>query len=591
MTPRLAPLALALLLTLPAHAYIDITPSLGWVVRESQAITLVEVEKVNREKWAVIYRRVDDLKGRLPTDLVRHQLTAGDIPRPPRHLLDWARPGRRAVVFSSGRGGYVCTGQAWYRVAPVQGEVEDGWARMTLDCPELSLSYRGSAARLAGAVREMLAGRTVVVTTVAHGAQGRGAFSDVVFNTLHAGPPAPLQRIRASLAMPRQVWFVGTHPDWYLGLGAVTPDDLPRLTKELAPTDPPDRWTRVDALDDLALLGPQARGPAADRVRQLLQDVDPIVRLHAAAALAAIDPAETHSLIALAREFLRPASPVRTEACHALARFGAKAAPAVPDLLRIVEDDATADADLRITAATTLGLIGSAAKAGVPALEQRLGDRAVRVSAAEALGRLGPAASTSLPALAKLLDDPDPDAQWAAAKAMVLIGGDGARPVVPFLIRRTEAAPRGRELYQLTWLLGLLGPVARDAIPALTDAAHRDNELATMAIWAIAPEDKFPWQIGYRADRPCDLWLFADYIERMGPARTRGAALALLDRLLHDRAGRVPSWGYHLLAVHADLTLPALRDAALHAPATQRDRAARALAEVQRPRQGAAVGN
>jgi HEAT repeat protein len=195
----------------------------------------------------------------------------------------------------------------------------------------------------------------------------------------------------------------------------------------------------------------------------------------------------------------------------------------------------------------------------------------VRCQAAEALGRIGAGAAGALPGLAKMVEDAgDPDAQWSAAKAIVLIGGEGARPVVPFLIRRTEVAPRGRELYQLTWLLGLLGPVAKEAVPALREAQGRDNELVTMALWAISPEDQFPWQLGYRADRPCDLWLFADYIERMGPARTKGAALALVDQILHNRSGRVPSWGYHLLRARAEVTVPVLIDALKNAPATQK---------------------
>jgi HEAT repeat protein len=194
----------------------------------------------------------------------------------------------------------------------------------------------------------------------------------------------------------------------------------------------------------------------------------------------------------------------------------------------------------------------------------------VRCYAAEALGRIGPASSATLPLLARMLDDADRDAQWSAVKAMVQIGGEGARPVVPFLIRRTEAAPRGRELYQLTWLLGLLGPVAKDALPVLREAQNRDNELAAMAIWAIAPEDQFPWQLGYGADRDCDLWLFADYIERMGPARTKGSALALVDGMLKNRAGRVPSWGYHLLRARAEVTVPALVQALKDAPPTQK---------------------
>jgi hypothetical protein len=159
---------------------------------------------------------------------------------------------------------------------------------------------------------------------------------------------------------------------------------------------------------------------------------------------------------------------------------------------------------------------------------------------------------------------------------MVLIGGEGARPVVPFLVRRLEVAPRGRELYQLTWLLGLLGPVAREALPALAEARERDTELAAMAMWAVAPEEAMPWQLGYTADRPCDLWLFADYIERMG-ARADGAAVALAEKVVKGRAGRVPSWGYHLLAARVDAAGPVLVRAVKGGSREERGRAVAAL--------------
>src|SRR4029078_11565728 len=111
-------------------------------------------------------------------------------------------------------------------------------------------------------------------------------------------------------------------------------------------------------------------------------------------------------------------------------------------------------------------------------------------------------------------------------------------------------------VYELTVLLGVLGSVADEAVPALETARFRDNELATMAIWAIRPREKFPWQLGYWADRDCDLWLFADSIGRMGAELTKDAAVDVMESLVNGRAGRVPSWGYHLLAARAEVVVP-----------------------------------
>src|SRR5215218_4665698 len=79
----------------PASAYVDIQPTLGRIVNEARSVFVVRVEKVSREKRAIIYQHVGDVKGTWAGGArVRHQLTDGDPPRPPRYLLDWAQPGR-----------------------------------------------------------------------------------------------------------------------------------------------------------------------------------------------------------------------------------------------------------------------------------------------------------------------------------------------------------------------------------------------------------------------------------------------------------------------------------------------------------------
>ena len=46
-----------------AFAYVDITPSLGRIVNESRYITVIQVEKVSREKRGIIYTKVADVSG------------------------------------------------------------------------------------------------------------------------------------------------------------------------------------------------------------------------------------------------------------------------------------------------------------------------------------------------------------------------------------------------------------------------------------------------------------------------------------------------------------------------------------------------
>lgn len=561
-----------------ALAYVDISPSLGRIVNESRYIVVVQVEKVSREKRGIIYTKVADVKGEFPLATVRHQLTDGNPPRPPRHILDWARPGQRAVLFVTGRVALLCTGETWYQTtAPVSSP--DEWWRMSLDRPELALAYRGSTRRLAEAVKRMAAGEEAIITTVAHGAQGRGSFSDVVFNTLQGGAPAPMQRIKASRYMPPTLINIGNDPRWFVGMGAVTADDLPRLEKELKSAD---AQARLDAADDLRLLGPGGEAAVVEKAKVALQnslgDGDAMVRLHVATAMLTVDAKNAKAEAVLADGLADLTAAVRLEAARSAGRLGKLSEAMMPRLIAMVEKEA--DSDVRWAAVEALGANGPAAKGAVPQLEALLERPELQACAAETLGRIGPAAAHALPALAKLLQSNEADVQWAGARAMVLIGGKEAKPVVPFLIARLEKAPRGRELYQLTWLLGLLGPVADKAVPELEAARFRDNELATMAIWAIRPRERFPWQLGYWADRDCDLWLFADYIDRMGPERTKGAALDLMESLVNGRAGRVPSWGYHLLAARAEVVVPALLEVLKDGPASKKGRAVKLLANL-----------
>jgi HEAT repeat protein len=341
-------------------------------------------------------------------------------------------------------------------------------------------------------------------------------------------------------------------------------------------------WDRVEAVDEVRRMGEAGRGALED-VRGLLDDPQAAVRLHAAAAVLALEPGRERAREVLITGLRDESADVRREAARCLGRLGKGTGFAVPALVASLdpkrgEDEAVAVIEAigwagaplgsreRLSPRPSPGAPAEGKKAGAAvgrsadaSAEQKLiallDDVGLRVYAAEALGRLG--ATAALPKLAGMLTSGDADVQWAAARAMVLIGGEGARPVVPFLIKRLEVAPRGRELYQLTWLLGLLGPVAREALPALAEARARDNELASMAMWAVTPEAAMPWQLGYRADRDCDLWLFADYIERMGE-RSGGAAVAMAEKVVNGRAGRVPSWGYHLLVARADAAVPVL---------------------------------
>jgi outer membrane protein assembly factor BamB len=158
----------------PAPAYIDLLAgSLAAECKNAHAIALLRVEKVHRDRKAITYRKVRDLKGTLPPfagETFTHVL--GTIQNPERHqqdvetkdlqndaILAWAAEGKTAVFFL-GPGGAcaICVGHAWYttRGVPPAGEP---WILRGAADSRLQRLYCGDADELVAAVRAILAGR------------------------------------------------------------------------------------------------------------------------------------------------------------------------------------------------------------------------------------------------------------------------------------------------------------------------------------------------------------------------------------------------------------------------------------------------
>src|SRR5947209_2130497 len=123
----LFPLAALLALPVPSRAYIGRPPTLGRLVRYDAAdIAVIRVEEVSKEKGVIVYKKVDDLKGKYPTDQIRQVVgrriadapAPGDNPRPrtAHSILDWAEPGKEAIAFHNGDNkiSAICVGRVWY---------------------------------------------------------------------------------------------------------------------------------------------------------------------------------------------------------------------------------------------------------------------------------------------------------------------------------------------------------------------------------------------------------------------------------------------------------------------------------------------
>jgi hypothetical protein len=178
---------LSLLAALPAaRAYVEVPYSLGRICQESSNIVLVEVTKVNKEKNLILYKKLEDLKGKHPTNEIKHNIgQRGYHAREWQNIMAWAEVGKKAVFFHNGGASETCTGTYWYQCYP-----ENDWWGLSHAEPFLLRSYCGDSEKLAAAVKQMLAGKEVVVPCMVDGNK----------DNLHLRK-AKLQRLKASLKL------------------------------------------------------------------------------------------------------------------------------------------------------------------------------------------------------------------------------------------------------------------------------------------------------------------------------------------------------------------------------------------------------
>jgi outer membrane protein assembly factor BamB len=154
-----------------ASAFIDLLAgSLAAECKNAQVIAVLRIEKVHREKKAITYRKVRNLKGGLPTftgETFTHVL--GTLPNPERHpqdvetkdlqneaILSWAEEGKMAVLFL-GPGGAtaICVGHAWYTTRGLP-PAEGPWVQRGSADSRLQRLFCGETDELIGAVTELL---------------------------------------------------------------------------------------------------------------------------------------------------------------------------------------------------------------------------------------------------------------------------------------------------------------------------------------------------------------------------------------------------------------------------------------------------
>src|SRR5262245_14074416 len=99
-----------------SYAYIEAPHSLGQIVAQSTNIVLMRVEKVYQEKNLISFKKVEDVKGKHPTDVIRHNIgKAGFHPREWQYSIEWAEAGKTALFFHNGGASETYTGTYWYQ--------------------------------------------------------------------------------------------------------------------------------------------------------------------------------------------------------------------------------------------------------------------------------------------------------------------------------------------------------------------------------------------------------------------------------------------------------------------------------------------
>ena len=162
--PILLVMALLLATPRPAAAYVEVPFTLGRVVNESTTIVLMRLEKVDREKNLLVYRKIRDLKGQHPGDVIKHNISkAGFHPREWQNVMAWAEVGQTALFFHNGSAGECCIDNYWYQVYP-----GDWWAMSHAD-PYLLRTFAGKPDKLAALVELMLKGQEVAAPCMVDG--------------------------------------------------------------------------------------------------------------------------------------------------------------------------------------------------------------------------------------------------------------------------------------------------------------------------------------------------------------------------------------------------------------------------------------
>ena len=102
----------------PAKAYVEAPMTLGDVIRQSTNIMQMQVLKVDREKNLIIYKKLQDIKGKHPSDEIKHNIGRGGLRAGEwEEIMKWAEVGKQATFFHNGGASETYISATWYRLS------------------------------------------------------------------------------------------------------------------------------------------------------------------------------------------------------------------------------------------------------------------------------------------------------------------------------------------------------------------------------------------------------------------------------------------------------------------------------------------
>ena len=156
---------LALSWNASAFAYVEAPLSLGSVITQSSNIVVMTITAVDKEKNLIIYKKVQDLKGKHPQEVIKHNIgKAGLRPNEWKEIMDLAEVGKTVIFCHNGSASETYIGANWYQAYP-RGE----WWDMSHAEPFLLRSFSGKPEKFIGIINEIVANKEVIVPCMVDG--------------------------------------------------------------------------------------------------------------------------------------------------------------------------------------------------------------------------------------------------------------------------------------------------------------------------------------------------------------------------------------------------------------------------------------